>query len=266
MSMSSLSSDPRAEVTSPLPEPEPEVARSVLPLLYGGVAYLIGSGALLALIAVSLGVVPFDAPATQPGSPWISASMDVGLLALFGLQHSVMARRSFKQSWTRVVPPALERSTYVLATGLVLVPVLVFWQPIPGVIWSIEVPLVRAALRGLALVGWCYLFAASFALSHVELFGLKQVWRVFHGESSTEEPFRERWMYRFDRHPIMTGLLVGMWSTPDMTAGRLLFCAGMTVYVVIGVHFEERALRRQWGARYDEYRARVRSVVPTWRG
>lgn len=266
--MSSLSSEPRAEVTSPLPEPEPEVAvsRPVFQLLYGIVAYLVGSGALLALIAVSLGIVPFDVPTTQPGSPWISASLDVGLLALFGLQHSVMARRSFKQSWTRVVPPAIERSTYVLATGLVLVPVLVFWQPIPGGMWSVEEPSVRAALRGLALAGWCYLFAASFALSHVELFGLKQVWLAFRGTPNVAEPFRERWMYRFDRHPIMTGLLLGIWSTPDMTAGRLLFCAGMTVYVVIGVHFEERALRRQWGARYDAYRARVRSVVPTWPG
>jgi len=117
-------------------------------------------------------------------------------------------------------------------------------------------------LTGIAVFGWAYLFMATFAIDHFELFGLQQVWRASHGQAPAPAPFQERWMYRIDRHPIMTGLLIGMWVTPEMTLGHLLFAALSSVYVVIGVHFEERALLRQWGAIYDAYRRRVPTIVP----
>jgi protein-S-isoprenylcysteine O-methyltransferase Ste14 len=156
----------------------------------------------------------------------------------------------------------MERPTYVLATGVVLLPLLALWQPLPMVLWSVHAPIARGVLTGVAILGWAYLFAASFAINHFELFGLQQAWRGLHGETPAPVPFRERWMYRFDRHPIMTGVLVGIWVTPEMTLGHLLFAAVASAYIAIGVHFEERALRRQWGETYQSYRRRVPTIVP----
>ena len=202
------------------------------------------------------------------GTPGFGAglTLDVLLLVVFALQHSVMARPSFKERWTRLIPAAAECATYVLATGLALAPMLALWQPMPNVVWSIEAPVLRWCVLGMALVGWAYLFAASFAINHFELFGLQQVYQTLRGHPPTEReaPFQERWMYRFDRHPIMTGILIGLWVTPTMTLDHLLFAAGSTLHVWIGVFFEERSLRRQWGRRYEEYRERVGTIVPTF--
>jgi protein-S-isoprenylcysteine O-methyltransferase Ste14 len=231
-------------------------------LAYGIASYTLGVAALVSLVLVMLGVLPFTGGPVHIETSALAVLFDVGLLAAFGLQHSLMARSSFKERWTRVIPPAMERSTYVLATGLVLLPVLLIWQPLPTVLWSVDSPLGRGALTGIAVLGWAYLFVASFAINHFELFGLQQAWRAFRGLAPTPVPFRERWMYRFDRHPIMTGVLVGLWVTPDMTVGRLLFAAASSTYVVIGVHFEERSLRRQLGDPYEAYRRRVGTIVP----
>jgi methanethiol S-methyltransferase len=230
----------------------------------GAASYAVGVAALLAMILVLLGVLPFT------GGPFgrlgfgAALAVDALLLLAFALQHSVMARPAFKARWTRIIPAACERSTYVLATGLFLFPTLLLWQPMPEVVWSVEAPLVRECLLGIAVAGWAYLFAASFAIDHFELFGLQQVYRALRARPPTSMPFKERWMYRFDRHPIMSGLLVGLWVTPTMTLDHLLFAAGTTVYIWIGVHFEERALHRQWGRQYEEYRERVGTLVPTF--
>ncbi|MFO0583973.1 MAG: hypothetical protein U0229_17005 [Anaeromyxobacter sp.] len=231
-------------------------------LAYGVGSYATGVAALVALILVSLGVLSPTGGPVRIERPALAALLDLGLLVAFALQHSVMARAGFKERWTRVIHPAMERPTYVLATGLVLLPLLWVWQPVPAVVWSLDAPVARGALRGLSVLGWAYLFLASFAIDHLELFGLEQTWRGFRGQAPRTMPFRERWMYRFDRHPIMTGLLVGLWATPTMTAGHLLLVAGLTLYVVVGVHFEERALRRQWGETYEAYRRRVPTIVP----
>ncbi len=156
----------------------------------------------------------------------------------------------------------MERSTFLLATGAVLLPLVALWQPLPVVLWSLSSPVAREVLTGIGLLGWAYLFLATFAIDHFELFGLQQSWRGFRGQPPVPVPFRERWMYRFDRHPIMTGLLVGLWAAPEMTLGHLLFAAGLSAYVVIGVQFEERALRRQLGEVYESYRRRVPALVP----
>ncbi|MEO8310943.1 MAG: NnrU family protein [Caldimonas sp.] len=231
---------------------------------YGVVAYAIGVAALLALILTMLGVFHFTGGALGASGLGRGLAIDLLLLVAFALQHSVMARPGFKARWTRVVAPACERSTYVLATGVVLLPLLALWQPMPEVVWSLQDPVARWFLLGASVAGWAYLFAATFAIDHFELFGLQQVYRALRNRPPTFAPFEERWMYRFDRHPIMTGLLIGLWATPVMTLDHLLLAGGFTVYVWIGVHYEERSLLRQWGRRYEEYRGRVPAIVPTF--
>lgn len=233
-------------------------------LLYGIAAYLIGVAALVFWILIMLGLVPFGLSGFRVEGVGTAMLVNASLLLAFGLQHTVMARKSFKERWTRVIPPAVERATYLVATGVFLIPVCLLWQPMPETVWAIQSPTLRTAVTGLAVVGWSYLFLASFAIDHFELFGLRQVYEHFRGRPVSEVPFKERWMYRFDRHPIMTGALVGMWATPSMTLGHLAFAIGFTAYIVVGVHFEERALKRRWGAAYEDYRRRAWSLVPTF--
>lgn len=231
---------------------------------YGLASYLIGVSALLALILFMLGVFEFTGGPLRESRIFPAIVVDLLLLVAFALQHSVMARPGFKKRWTRIIPAAAERSTYLLATGLFLVPMLILWQRMPTIVWSVDSPMLRWSLYAVAVAGWAYLFAASFAINHFELFGLQQVYQALRGSPLSPAPFRERWMYRFDRHPIMTGLLVGMWVTPTMTLDHLLFAAGCTLYVWVGVFFEERSMQRQWGQTYEDYRGRVGSIVPTF--
>jgi protein-S-isoprenylcysteine O-methyltransferase Ste14 len=233
-------------------------------LLYGIGSYLIGVAALVFWIVIMLGLVPFGLSGFRVDGTAAQMTVNVALLVAFGLQHSVMARKGFKEKWTRIVHPAAERATYLVATGVFLIPVCLLWQPMSSTVWSVETPMLARTISGLAVVGWTYLFLASFAIDHFELFGLRQVYEHFRGRGVSQVPFKERWMYRFDRHPIMTGALIGMWATPEMTLGHLVFAAGFSAYIVIGVYFEERALRRQWGEAYDDYRGRVKSLVPTF--
>lgn len=245
--------------------PESGLRRAAI-LAYGVGAYAIGVAALVGLILVSLGVLGFSGGPVHLQSPLAAGLFDLGLLVAFAVQHSVMARPSFKRRWTRIIHPSMERSTFVLATGLVLLPILALWQPIPSRLWSFDAAPAREVVLGVGLLGWVYLFAATFAIDHFELFGLQQVWRAFRGRAPRPVPFRERWMYHFDRHPIMTGVLVGLWATPVMTVGHLLLSAGLSAYVVVGVHFEECTLRRMWGDRYADYARRVPTIVPTFGG
>jgi len=232
-------------------------------LVYGVVSYTAGVAALVGWILHMLGVLEF----TGGGLHLAVAGgvfFNLGLMIAFGLQHSIMARPAFKKKWTKIIPQAIERSTFVLATGLVLGPVLFFWQPMDVTVWSVSIPAVRWALLGVALAGWAYLFLASFAINHFELFGLRQVYQYSRGRKVTGVPFKERMMYRFDRHPIMTGALIGLWVTPEMGLDHLLFSIMTTIYIVIGVYFEERSLRRDLGATYDDYAERVGTIVPTF--
>jgi protein-S-isoprenylcysteine O-methyltransferase Ste14 len=234
-------------------------------LAYGVGSYAIGLTSLVYLIVLMLGLLDFRGGPIRIESRALALLFDVGLVVAFALQHSVMARASFKERWVRILHPSMERSTYVLATGLFLLPLLVLWQPLPTVLWAVHEPLARGMVTGVAVLGWAYLFLASFAINHFELFGLQQVWRGFRGELPAPAPFRERWMYRIDRHPIMTGFLIGLWVTPEMTLGHLVLAAALSLYIVVGVHFEERALRRQLGETYEAYRRRVPAVVPVFR-
>ena len=254
------------KTSATIQEPSHAMMYRVAVFTYGVVAYLIGVAALLALIAIMLGVAHFTGGPLGELGLGAGLALDFLLLVAFAVQHSVMARPSFKARWTRIIPAAAERSTYLLATGLFLVPLLALWQPMPAIVWSLEAPILRWSVIAVALAGWAYLFAASFAINHFELFGLQQVYQALRARPLTQTAFRERWMYRFDRHPIMTGILIGMWATPTMTLDHLLFAAGATVYVWIGVFFEERSLLRQLGQQYEQYRERVGTIVPTFTG
>ncbi len=234
--------------------------------VYGVASYAIGVAALLAWIACMLGFIPFTGGPLRMESTSGALMVNLLLLTAFAIQHSVMARTSFKSRWTRIIPRAAERATYMLATGLVLLSTLWLWQPIPGVVWSVDSPGLRTAVLALALAAWAYLFLASFAINHFELFGLQQVYQHLKGQQVTPVPFRERWMYKFDRHPIMTGALLGLWITPVMTLDHLAFSMGFTLYIIIGVYFEERALLRQWGSVYEAYCRRAGSIVPSFHG
>jgi protein-S-isoprenylcysteine O-methyltransferase Ste14 len=200
-----------------------------------------------------------------PAAPWGEAVLiDLALLASFGVQHSVMARAGFKRMWTRIVAPAIERSTYVLLSVLALALVMWQWRPVPlPVIWAFSGP-AAWAVDALFWAGWTVMLTSSFLLDHFELFGLSQALAPALPSGAPQPRFRTPLFYRYVRHPLYAGLLAGFWATPRMTAGHLLFAAGFTAYVLVGVRFEERDLLAQFGARYASYRQRVGMLLP-WR-
>jgi protein-S-isoprenylcysteine O-methyltransferase Ste14 len=211
------------------------------------ITYVLFSLAFLYTVGFLAGVVVPKGIDDGPVRPvWLAVIVDLGLLGVFAVQHSVMARPWFKERWTRIVPPALERSAYVLAATVALVLILWLWQPLPHEIWTSEGWL-RVVLWALYLFGWSFLLASTFALGHQELFGLRR----------GEPGFREPSLYRIMRHPIMVGFLIIFWAAPDMSVGRLLFAAASTAYILLGVRLEEHDLKKQLGTPYEEYLSRV---------
>jgi protein-S-isoprenylcysteine O-methyltransferase Ste14 len=189
--------------------------------------------------------------------------VNVALLLVFGLQHSIMARRSFKRWWTTIVSPAVERSTFVLASSLALALLLWQWRPIAEpVIWRVENPAAVVAVWVVFWLGWAILLLATFLINHFELFGLRQVFSRLIGREIPESEFRTPFIYRYVRHPIYLGFLLGFYATPVMTAGHLLFAIGATGYILVGIWFEERDLIAQFGERYRQYRNQVGMLLP----
>lgn len=187
---------------------------------------------------------------------------NLGLISLFGLQHSVMARQGFKAAWTRIVPAPLERSLYCLASAIVLALLYTFWHPIPVVIWDIANPLARNLVWSLFLAGFGIVFISTWLINHFELFGLSQAWRNLQGSTPSAPKMKTPLFYKLVRHPLYSGFLLAFWSAPTMTAGHLLFAVGMTVYVFIGIHHEERDMIDTFGADYAAYRQKVGKVIP----
>src|SRR5207344_2001079 len=189
--------------------------------------------------------------------------VDIFLLGLFAVQHSVMARRSFKRWWTQIVPPAVERSTYVLAATLALALLLWQWRPITEpVIWRIEDPAAVNSIWVIFWLGWAILLLATFLINHFELFGLRQVFSRLIGREIPETEFKTPFIYRYVRHPIYLGFLLGFWAAPVMTAGHLLFSIGAAGYILVGIWFEERDLIAQFGDQYRRYRNQVGMLLP----
>jgi protein-S-isoprenylcysteine O-methyltransferase Ste14 len=241
--------------------------RRLLSFLYGVAAYLACLATLLYLVGFSGNLLVPRSVDVGPRAPGFEAlATDLLLLVLFGVQHSVMARRGFKRWWTRLVPPAVERSSYVVATCAVLALMFRFWVPIEAPIaWRVEHVASVALLWGLFGLGWLLALASTFLIDHFELFGLRQVFDRLTQRTSPEIRFGTPLLYRYVRHPLYVGLLLSLWSAPVMTAGRLLFALGLTAYILIGIAFEERDLVQQFGERYRAYRAQVGMLTPRLR-
>jgi protein-S-isoprenylcysteine O-methyltransferase Ste14 len=232
-------------------------------LAYGAFAYVVFLATLLYAIGFLAGVgVPKGVDDGASGPAWQAVVVDLALLTLFAVQHSVMARPAFKRWWTRLVSPAIERSTYVLAASGALALLLWQWRPLPDQLWSVDAGWARAVLWALYLLGWALLVWSTFLIGHFDLFGLRQVVDRARERRYAEPGFRQPMLYGIVRHPIMIGFLVAFWAAPDMSVGRLLFVGGATGYILVGVRLEEHDLKAQLGEPYRRYLERVPGFVP----
>lgn len=240
----------------------------ILFTLYGTVAYAI----FLATFCYAAGFVgnhlvpktiDLGTPAGAAGEPLaLSILANVLLLGLFAVQHSVMARPAFKRWWTRIVPPAAERSTFVLLASLALLFLMLEWRPLPGTVWDLSGSPAGALMHGVYALGWGLVLVSTFQIDHFELFGLKQVWHHMTGRATPTATFRTPLFYRQVRHPIYLGFMLGFWGTPVMSTGHLLFAAVTSAYILVGIWFEERDLLVQFGQRYRSYREQVGMLLP----
>ncbi len=238
-------------------------AMRLLTLGYGGLAYLIFLGTFLYAVGFVAQIIVPKTIDSGPASPWPAALLiNLGLMSIFAVQHSGMARQGFKKLFVRFASPAIERSTYVLLASLTLILLFWQWQPIPAVVWNIENPvLAGVAIAGGAL-GWLIVLYSTFLISHFELFGLTQVVAHFAGRIAEPVRFRTPGLYRLIRHPIYLGFIIAFWSAPTMTLGHLLFAAVTTAYIFVGITLEERDLVSLFGNEYRRYRERVAMLLP----
>lgn len=237
--------------------------KRILFFAYGSLSYLIFLGTFLyAVCFIGNFGVPRTLDGAASGPLGLSFAIDAGLLALFAVQHSVMARKWFKDWWTRIVPKPVERSTYVLFSSLALILLFWQWRPLGGVIWSVEDPVGRLILRGLFAFGWGLVLVSTFLINHFDLFGLRQVWLYLLGRSDKAVRFATPGPYRLVRHPLYVGWLFAFWMTPVMTLAHLLFSVATTAYILLAIQFEERDLVREHGEAYEAYRRSVPMLVP----
>lgn len=235
----------------------------VLVSLYGVVSYIVFFLSLLYAIGF-LGsfIVPKSINTGEAGSPVLSLLINVLLLSLFAIQHSVMARPVFKSWITRFIPVAIERSTYVLLSSLLLFLLYWLWQPMPGVIWHIESSIGSTIIIGIFWLGWLVVLLSTFMINHFDLFGLRQIYINYKGQKYTHLEFKTVGLYKLCRHPIMLGFIIAFWATPLMTTGHLLFAVTTTAYIFIALQLEERDLISFFGDTYKNYQQKVPMVFP----
>jgi len=239
--------------------------RRFIVFLYGLAAYLVFFVTILYAIGFVSGLAVPKTIDTGPVVPLTDALVvNLLLMSLFAVQHSVMARKEFKQWWTQYVPKSVERSTYVLLASLALLLLFWQWRPIPTVIWQIADPQIAMTVTALSLTGWVLVFTATFLINHFELFGLHQVLNNLVGREMPAARFRTPVLYKVVRHPIYLGFIIAFWITPTMTAGHMLFATVTTAYIFVGILLEERDLVELFGDEYRRYRERVSMLVP-WR-
>lgn len=236
----------------------------ILTLVYGTLSYAIGLGGLVYFIVFlsAWRLIPNNIyQAAQVGT---SAALftNFGLMLLFAVQHSAMARKSFKAQVTKIISPSIERSTYVLISGLLMFAISFYWRSIPGALWNLDNPLAIHILCTIQMLGWGLTVASSFAINHFELFGLQQVYYHFKGETPPRPKFTDRLFYKLVRHPLQLGVLIGIWVTPEMTMTHLFLSATMTIYVFVGLYYEEKDLVSSLGNEYVNYRKKVRMIIP----
>ncbi|MGD9868526.1 MAG: methanethiol S-methyltransferase [Hyphomicrobiales bacterium] len=235
----------------------------ILIFAYGVVSYLI----FLATFLYAIGFIGnFAVPTTLDGAAtmpfWQAFAINTGLLGLFAVQHSVMARPAFKRWWTQYVPAAAERSTYVLFSSLALIAMFVHWQPMGGIVWEITNPVGQGIIYALFALGWAIVLVATFLINHFDLFGLRQVWLNLTAKPYTPLKFGTPWLYRYVRHPLYVGWFLAFWATPTMTAAHLLFAVMTAAYILIAIRLEERDLVATLGDDYETYRKSVPMLVP----
>ena len=234
---------------------------------YGGAAYALFLVVFLYLVGFVGGIlVPRTVDHGIAAPIGQAVVVNTALVALFGVQHSVMARPGFKRWWTRFVPASIERSTYVWLSNAVLVLLYWQWRTMPAVIWHVQLPAGRLVVWVLFWLGWATALTSTFLINHFDLFGLRQVYLAAREKPYTNLDFRTRSLYRLVRHPLMLGFLIAFWSAPTMTAGHLLFAVGMTSYILIAVQMEERDLVAALGDQYRDYRRDVPMLLPRPRG
>jgi methanethiol S-methyltransferase len=240
--------------------------RKLLAALYSVLVYVLFLAVFLYAIGfVENGLVPKSIDSGSSGDIASSLLIDAGLLVLFALQHSIMARPAFKRIWTRIVPEEIERSTFVLFASLALALVCWQWRPLPQTVWSVDDPIGSKALLVVSWMGWGMVLLSTFLISHFHLFGLSQGLSRLLGRTLPEPAFATPFLYRWLRHPLYAGFILAFWAAPHMTLGHLFFAIATTGYIFVGIWFEERDLTAYFGDRYRQYCATVGMLFPKMR-